>query len=340
MNNEVSSILRLNGWAGRAVLLFYGVGTTVIAIVNLDGLIQPLIGYLALVLMWAGLTILGMTKGEPLGIWWTIGVLGIVAVTTAISSGNVPDVAHSAFATWPIGAMVFLLFVLALRGRRGYAWIGFAAFAAIMLAVAFIANQDLAWVINSILRQSGTLIIGTLFAIALRRATESISAIQAGQVKRSTLAAVAGTAAHERAIQNSRLELDTRPALERIIAEEPFTANDLRHFALLESSLRDGIQAAGFSGERIAEATRRARIRGLRVTLLDDRGTDLSPDDRARVESVLLQQLADTGEGSVMALLSPEGRDEIATIVVEEGGRFRRVRVTPTAVEVSHPLME
>jgi hypothetical protein len=340
MNNEVSSILRLNGWAGRAVLGFYGLGTTVIAIMNMGGLIQPLFGYVALVFMWGGLVILGFVVGEPLGIWWTAGIIGIVAFTTLISAGNVPDLAHSAFATWPIGETTFLLFVLALRGRRRLAWVGFAAFALISFGVAVLVQQDLGWVINSVLRQSGTLIIGTLFAIALRRATESISAIQAGQLKRSTLAAVAGTAAQERAIQNSRLEMDTRPALERIIAEEPFTPGDLRLFALLESSLRDSIQAAGFSGERIAEATRRARIRGLRVTLLDDRGTDLPPDDRARVEAVLLQQLAETGEGAIMALLSPEGRDEIATIVVEEGGRFRRVRITPTAVEVSHPLTE
>jgi hypothetical protein len=72
--------------------------------------------------------------------------------------------------------------------------------------------------------------------------------------------------------------------------------------------------------------------------LLDERGSALPPADQARVEGALLQQLAETASGSIIALLNSEGRDDIATIVVEEADRYRRILVTPTTVVVTYPV--
>ena len=335
MKSEIGSILRLNGWIGRIVLVVYAVGTTIVAVLNLDKMIQPAFGVLALALFWAGIALLAIPQGEPHELRWTIAIVVIVVLTTAISSWNILDPANSGYATWPLGAMTFLLFVLALRGRRGYAWIGFAALAVVSVLVALIADQELVRVINDVARQSATLLIGTLFGIVLRRATQTITAIQGNQVTRVSVAASSAVATRERADQSSRLEQQARPALERIIANVPLSEQDFRHFAVLESTLRDGIQATGFSSERITDATRGARLRGLSVTLIDDRGTDLSTAERLRVESAFLQVLAETGVGTVTARLSPVGREEIATIIVDEGGHYRRVLVTPYSVEVT-----
>ena len=336
MNSEITTILRLNGWAGWLVLGLYGTGTTIVALLNLDGLVVPALGVVALVLLWGGLVILGLPNAEPLELRSTLALLLIVSGTTAISSWNLVDPAKPGYATWPLGAMTFLLFVLALRGRRGYAWVGFGALALVSIIVALVTDLDIVRVVNDVLRQSATLVIGTLFAIILRRASQTITAIQNNQLTRATLAAANSAATRERAAQNARLERDARPALERIISDVPLSTEELRHFALLESTLRDGIRATGFSGENIAEAARLARDRGLRVVLLDDRGIDLTEDDRLRIEGALLQQLEETTEGSITARLSPDDRDEIATIVVEENGEYRRVVVTPFEVEITH----
>lgn len=328
MQSEIASILRLNGWAGRVVLIAYGLGTTVVAVLNLPGLIVPELGVVALALLWAGLAILGLSQGEPLGLGWTLGVIGITTTVTAISSWNVVNPADPGYATWPLGAMTILLFVLALRGRRGLAWIGFLALAAVSIAVALVGGQDVMRVVNDILRQSATLVIGTLFAIVLRRATQSISSIQNSQVSQAAVAAAGATAARERDEQNSRLEQDARPALERIISTEPFSDDDLRAFNALAATLRGGIQATGSTGTRIADAVRSARVRGLAVTFIDEGGTPLSAEDRGRVETALLPLLTDIPQGSVTVRLSPDGSDEIATIVVEEGGIYRRILVT------------
>ena len=94
--------------------------------------------------------------------------------------------------------------------------------------------------------------------------------------------------------------------------------------------MRFGVQPRSLNGDRLAEATRRASDRGVNVTLFDDRGSALSADDRARLEDAMIPLLADLRITSIIARLSPEGTDEIATVVVEEGGQFRRV-------VVSHP---
>ena len=336
MQTDITSILRLNDWAGRVVLAFYGVGTAIVAVLNLSGLIFPWIGVVGILLLWGGLFVLGRPDVEPFRLSRTITVIAIVGVVTAISSWNIADVDNPGYSTWPLGAMTFLLFVLAQRGRRGWAWIGFGVLAGIALIVGVFTAQDTLMVLNDVVRQAATLLIGTLFALVLRRSSQTITSIQANQLTRTTVAAASAAATRERAAQNARLERDARPALERILQPEPLSEDEQQHFLLLEATLRDGIRASGFSSERIAEATREARERGLTVVLLDDRGSELVDGERALVEAALLVQLETTAEGAITARLSPHDRDELATIVVEEGGEYRRVVITHEGAEVTH----
>ncbi len=336
MQTDITSMLRLNDWAGRIVLAFYGIGTAMVAVLNLQGLIFPWLGVASILMLWVGLAILARPDEEPFRLASTLAVISIVAVVTSLSSWNIKDVENPGYATWPLGAMTFLLFVLALRGRRGWAWIGFGVLAAISLLVGVLSDQDTLMVLNDVTRQAGTLFIGTLFALVLRRSSQTITAIQANQLTRTTVAAASAAATRERAAQNARLERDARPALERILQSEPLSEDEQQHFLLLEATLRDGIRATGYSSERVAAATRAARERGLSVVLLDDRGSDLVDGERDLVEAALLEQLESTAEGAITARLSPHDRDELATIVVEEGGEYRRVVVTHSGAEVTH----
>jgi hypothetical protein len=320
MQSDITSILRLNDWSGSIVLAFYGLGTAIVTIV----------------LLWGGLYILSRPGVEPFRLGSTLAVIAVVAVVTSLSSWNIADVDNPGYATWHLGAMTFLLFVLALRGRRGLAWAGFGVLAFISLLTAVLTAQDTLMVLNDVARQSGTLLIGTLFALVLRRSSQTITAIQANQLTRTTVAAASAAATRERAAQNTRLERDARPALERILQAEPLSPDEQQHLLLLEATLRDGIRASGFSSERIAAATREARERGLTVVLLDDRGIDLVDGERDLVEAALLDQLTSTTNGAITARLRPHDRDELATIVVEEGGEYRRVVITHEGAEVTH----
>lgn len=325
---NVTSILRLDGWAGRTVLIVYGVGTTIVALSNLHGLIQPAFGIASLVLFWAALAILGAVKGDPFPNRATVALIVIAAAVTGLSSWNIVDPENAGYATWPLGAMTFVLFVLALRGRRALAWVGFAAVALVSIAAAVIVDGDVIRTVNDVTRQSATLVIGTLFALILRRSAQMVSSIHDDQRSRAAVAAAAAASASELEAQNSRLEQDARPALERILNPAPFTTQELQYFVALSATLRGGTQATGTSGERIADAVRAARVRGLAVTLIDDRGSALPTEALQRLEDALLPLLADLQQGSITVRLNPQGGSDLATMVLEENGVYRRLVLT------------
>jgi hypothetical protein len=335
MNTDVSAILGFDRGRGRALLAFYGLGTIVVALLNLDKLISPIPSFLSLLLLVGALVILTMPSVEPFDLRLTLGVVAIVEVITLLSAWNLLDPTNPGYAAWHQGAITFVLLVLTLRGRRALAWAAYAGFAVITILSSFTTGQDTVSAINDVARQAGTLLIGTLFSVILRRAARSIAAIDATRMTRVTRDAATATAIRERAVQNARLERDARPALARIVHEAPLSAQELRAIALLEESLRDGITAAGFSGSQLADEIRFARERGIRIVLVDDRGTELDTPGQERVEQALIAEIRLARFGTVTARLSPDDRPELATIIVDEGGSYRSIVVTRDSVDIT-----
>src|SRR6187551_1613619 len=101
MQTDITSILRLNDWAGRVVLAFYGIGTAIVAVLNLSGHIFPWLGIAAIGLLWVGLGILARPDREPFSMMSTIAVIAIVAIVTAISCWNIANPASPGYSNWP-----------------------------------------------------------------------------------------------------------------------------------------------------------------------------------------------------------------------------------------------
>lgn len=328
MNSSFAAILRLEDSRGRIILVLYGVATTLVATLNFSGLTAPLLGVLSLALLWIALAFLAFPSADRYGIVSTFVVVGLVIVITVLSSWNLADPQRPVYANWNLGATTFVLLVVLLRGRRIVAWAAFASVASLTLLASVTTTRGFTEGINDVARQAATLFIGTLFALFLRRTSRTISALQDAQLRRRTAEAAVLATTRERAVQNARLDRVARPALERILEDEPFTARELGEFVLLEAALRDSIRAAGFSTELLATEVWIARARGLQVILLDDRGAELGEDDRQRIESAVITELRATAYGTVTARLSPHGRSDIATIVVDEVGQYRRIVVS------------
>ena len=335
MNSDLTSVLHLTDTRGRALLAFYGLGTILVAVLNLGQLIAPWQGIVSLVLVTATLVLLGWAGSTPFSIRRSVVVVAVVAIVAGLSAWNLKNVDSPGYAGWYLGALTIVLLVLGLRGRRLFAWIGFAVLAIIAVASSFGTGQDPVAAVNDIARQAGTLFIGSLFALVLRRAGSVIALIQQRQLMRAASEAATAAATNERAKQNARLELHARPALERLLLDVPLTEEERAGMALLEAELRDGIRAAGFSSEQIVSETRAARERGVLVVLVDDRGDELDPADLERVEGALIAELQAVRAGTVTARLSSFDSDEIATIVVAQDGNYRSVKITTDAVEVT-----
>jgi hypothetical protein len=332
---DIIGTINLTDRRGRFLLMFYGSGTTLLALVNLHKLLVPALGLGALVLLWIALAVLGRPSDDGFGIRATLAVIGLATGMALLSAWNLVDVQTPVYSNWHLGAITFMMFVLAARGRVAYSWLGFGVLVAVSLISTFQTGQALGAAAGDLARQSGTLVIGTIFALSLRRAARLISTIQGRQVDRLATEAAVAAAARERSLQSARLERDARPALERIARGDPLTEAERSAMALLEGELRDSIRAAGFTTPPLVAATRSARERGVQVVLVDDRGEALADEDVERVEDALLLELRRTSHGRVTARLSPLDRDEIATIVVAEGDDYRSVIVRRTGVEVT-----
>lgn len=335
MKNDVTSILNLTGFGGRLLLVSYAIAMTLIAVLNMNKMTHPWLVALALVLLYGALFILALPSREPFAPKPTAAIIALVIAITCASAWNLGMPENPGYSNWHMGATTFVLLVLALRGRPWQAWGGYALFGAIEIVSYATTGIPVALGVNDVARQAATLLVGSLFAILLRRASRTITAIQASELSRVTASAATAASAQERELQVSRLERFARPALDRILSGTPLTKDERDNFALLEATLRDGIRAAGFSTEELASETRAARARGVHVVLLDDRGQELTPFERELVERALTDELRMIREGTITARLSPFEHDEIATIVVDENGAFKRVVVGHESVVVT-----
>jgi len=336
MHPNPPAILKISVARSLVVLGAYGAGTTFVAVINLGALDDPARGVVSIALFWAALISIGSHSVGPLHRRTIIIVLALCTALAIVSSSNLSVIAATGYGAWHMGAITFIYLVLALRGRARMAWIGFAIFSVITVIWSMLSVSDTLIGVNYAVRQAATLLIGTLFAMLLRRSALLTQAINAGHVLRSIDEAAHAAELAERTRMVGRLETHARPALNRIVAGAPFTDGELKNFALLEASLRDGIRAAGFTSPAVAIEIRAARSRGVLVTLLDDRGGDLVSRNLDRVEETLIAELLQTPAGTITARLSPADREEIATIVSGLDGRFRRIVITEDAVEISH----
>ena len=335
MNTDLTAVLRLTDVRGRALLMFYGAGTTIVAGINLDRLVIPAFGIVSLLLLWAALLLLSRVGATPFRLRDTLAVLACVTLMAILSAWNLIDFVSPGYSGWYLGSATFVLLVLGLRGRGRFAWAGFAVIGIISLLSTLETAQVLASAATELARQAATLFIGTLFVLILRRAARVIATIQERQLARVAIDAATATAARERSIQNERLEEHARPALERLLSGEPLSGAERLDMALLEAELRDGIRAAGYVSDAIVRETRAARERGVQVILVDDRGAALAREDFDRVEAATIAELQSATGGTVTARLSPLDSTEIATIVVGLGESYRSVSVGRTRIDVT-----
>jgi len=100
-------------------------------------------------------------------------------------------------------------------------------------------------------------------------------------------------------------------------------------FLAVEGGLRDSIRAANLTSRELSYAIGEARIRGVSVTLVDNRGAVLPEALRRSVIGLMQQIVSEAQAGRIVARVAPEGYDDAVTILrVDENGGSRLVKIS------------
>lgn len=314
---DVSSLLMLQGPHARAILVLFLVAQALLAFAGVGEAPHFGITLVAFVPFAIAATWVVHPATDPLPRTWTTGVLLLCAVTVAVQTAQLGSSdstsGWSMSATWHLGAVTTVLFMLILRGRVVMGWVGYFGMAIATVAWGMAAGPGAAAGVDLVIRHAATLLVGTAIYLGLRGTARRISAINRVSLAEAAAAATAHAAQDERFAQLAHLDALARPMLERVAEGEALSEAEKRSCLLIEASLRDVVRGHGLAFPHVLEAARAARERGVEVTLLDDSDMSWGP---ASVGDLLANELRSLESGSLTARLQPQGRDEVASIVI------------------------
>ena len=224
------------------------------------------------------------------------------------------------YAAWCLGAGAAVCCGLIARERPRQAWAG------LVLTIIVLGMWTLDTGHNPIIIL--TLGAGQLFPLVIWHLTARLSVDITARTAASETAG-AEIAAQRRAHRESEalmrqamtsVRRRVEPLLTAIADGAPITAGMRARARMLEAELRDERRAPFFTGTRVIESARAARIRGIDVILLDDRGTSggLTDDAREAIINRAARALDDARKGQVVIrLLPPRQRPRLLSIVTD-----------------------
>lgn len=317
-------MVALTSTGARAFMWLFTVTSAVLAVWNLDDVRSPWPTLASLFLL-SGVTFaLTLDSGDRLSLPVTVFTMafGPIAVTS-ISW----QVIVGGYSQWYFGAGTVALFFVAVRGRIMLAWVGFVLMAVPFAVWGATTQSGLAAALGLTARQAAIVVVGTLFALGLKRTSDQIERLALDTSARATAEAANRAKAAERTERLAALDEIATPLLVRLVGDAELTGEEREELAIAEAALRDGLRARALSVPVVADAARQARRRGVSVTLLDDSTPGaLSADDLERATEATATALRDAVDGQVTARLLPPGRELVATIVVD-GSEYERHEV-------------
>lgn len=317
---SVSATLGLSTPLAFAVLLLFVSLHALLAFADSESLTRKPLGIpldlLALVAVSAAALWVILPARDPFPYPRMFGILALCSVTAGLMYLQISPLDTQPFAQWHLGAVTLVLVVLLARGRIGWVWVGYAALAAVTVAWALANGLTVIDGLSLVVRHAGTLLVGTIFALGMRRSGRTLLVLIRERSERAASKATSGAVVEEREVQLARVNALARPTLERLMQPHELDDAERAECLLVEGSLRDAIRARSLFVEPIITATRNARTRGVEVTLLDDSG-DYQLTDVSLFATLVAEQLDSMCSGRFTLRILPTGREELATIVVE-----------------------
>lgn len=255
--------------------------------------------------------------------------LALVALSFAgLNAWALPPLAWTMHDTWFMGAIGVIVVLLRAGDHRAMAWATAALSGVMLLAFAWVQDAPILIELASAMTPLWWLIVVEMLIAWMHRASREYQAAEAMAAAASEAGASSFARLVVREVWLSDLRTQVGGMLDRLLDPDvPITDADRASALALEGRLRDGIKAANFSAPALATAIMDARLRGVTVTLVDNRGTAL-PDAARRTTLRHLEHVVRTASsGRIVARTAPEGYDEAVTIVEvdEHGSRMTKI---------------
>ena len=314
MKPTLAGLTNLTGWGTRAVMWLYFVTIAALALSTTGGIREPWRVIIAIALF-AVLTLAAtLDGGDRLSLPVTLLAVVVGPINALLLAWQLPYVGYN---SWFVGAGTTTLFLLCLRGRIAYAWIGFGVLSAVILVWGATSFVTVAGAGTMLARQGLVVVVGTMFALGLRRTIREIDTLTAAATERAATEAARLAETTERARRHAELAETVAPLLERIASGAPISVDDRRDFAIAEAELRDSLRARGLRTPVVIDAVRSARRRGVDVVLLDDSNAETPDDQLEAFAQLVADTLHDSIDGRVTARLLPAGRPVLGTVVAD-----------------------
>jgi hypothetical protein len=253
---------------------------------------KPMVGILAIVIYSAAIiSSIALHRGFRIPTIQALANLAVACYLPLIMNPIIAGAKHNTFATWYIGGLGVLLASTAVRGHRTLAWV----------STGVVVTEVVVWGGLTAITDSGligmVLLVGAGQAISFGLERASLEAKTLSEQARADATATAATSV-QRLERKERAQLaleSSLPMLQRIVAASGnLTESERVEARLAEASLRDEIRGRELVNDRVREAVRLARIRGVEVVMLDEGGLDGADTD---LRSRILDDVAATLDG-------------------------------------------
>ncbi|WP_062077346.1 hypothetical protein [Demequina globuliformis] len=323
---RAADLLPLSGPPARVIVGLFVITNTLFALGNLEHVARSWQALAAVVLISAAGLLVVRHRPSPFPLSDCFVILACLTAGNAMVFTNLLDHDDLGRATWNLGSATWALFFVAMRGRIGIAWLGMAVMLAQCTEWAIRTDRGALTGLSMLDTHIGILAVGSLFALSLRRTAQQITDLNHRTVDGASEAAAAAASAQIRRTRADELAQLVTPLLERIASGDDLSDAERGAMARAEAQLRDGVRGHAIALPSVVEATNRARERGVAVTLLDDRGSQVADGHAvARMVNAIVAALDATCTGDVTVRLHPEGRPVALTIRTSSGDDVTRV---------------
>ncbi|MFC6013927.1 hypothetical protein [Nocardia lasii] len=335
--NDIRDVLGLRTAQAKLLAGFFTVTILSMVALSYEGLSTVWLSVLgALIILTAGLCIIA-APGDPLPTRWAMLLAGAAPVGTALAITQLPVPIVNTTQLWFIGATSAYLNFLCVRGAAVWAW------AATLTTMGVCAwwfartGQGISTGVITAAVNVAPLAMATVFARTVRPVAHTILDLRDRTTQQTAMAAATTAAQRERDLRLAHLDSAARPLLTAIASGRPLTPAEQAECRLIEAELRDSILGGCLVDDAVNAAARRARHRGITVTL-DDGGALDSADPTLihRVRHHLCQALDTMTTGEITARVLPTGRDHLVAILIR-GPVEHRILVDTTGTFTTIP---